>query len=118
MSNDHETASAFAQEAGKALLPGGISTSIFGVVGGLLGAHWFDESYTYSCYNVISGESEIVAGYRNPNFSNYTGCRKVLDMPLVGPIFDPVQAGLILGTFIAFTVGVVALAYIAIKAAK
>lgn len=105
---EDNTASSWAIEAGKALIPGGLSGSIFGIVGGFGGAELFESNSTYSC----SGAQNYLHSEPMPLLQGASSCTKTLDIPFVGQVYSAEQAGTIVGFVIALVVGIIATGFV------
>jgi len=85
---DEETAKAWGGEALKALMSGGLMTSVFGVAGGFVGFYWFEsETGSTSCFPAL-------------------GC-DLPELPMVGTVASPMQAAGWFALFFAVSVLVV-----------
>lgn len=102
---ENGTASGLAYEAGRALIPGGLTTSVFGVAGGLWGAELFKTNGKTSCPEVSYETSTSM-------FPQPSSCKVTLDMPVIGEVYSAQQAGMIMGVVIAVVVGLIALGFV------
>lgn len=93
---DEETASAWSGEAFKAIVTGGVTTSIFGVAGGFIGFAWFEDE---------TGSNVCIPSL---------GCEPP-ELPLVGPVTSPMQAAFWFGLLLAVLVLVVCGGFVAYK---
>ncbi|MFD9545422.1 hypothetical protein [Streptomyces sp. NPDC060022] len=105
MSDQYETAQAWAGESIKAIATG-VGGSVFAIVGGFFGADLFDNSNTYWCFE--EGVMYAPAGQQANILDAPLGCKKAVMLPVVGPVFSAEQAGLLIGGAIALAVLVLA----------